>query len=73
MGSLDLWERESLDGQTEEQIRAESAAESRHLVDIFIEVVKTEVPDPAIRDRVARVLLERLPTPSDDQHDALSA
>ena len=52
----------SLDGQTEEQIRAEAAAESRHLVDLFVEVVKTEVPDDPTRDRVARALLERLPS-----------
>ena len=50
----------SLDGQTEEQIRAEAAAESRHLVDLFIEVVKAEVNDAHVRDRIARSLLERL-------------
>lgn len=61
----------SLDGQTEEQIRAESAAESRHLIDLFIEVVKTEVTDPKIRDRVAQALLERLPVASGDEHGAL--
>ena len=51
----------SLDGQTEEQIRAESAAESRQLVDLFIGVVKSEVADEQVRDRIARTLLERLP------------
>src|SRR5262249_32311596 len=48
----------SLDGQTEEQIRAEAAAESRTLVDLFIDVVKSEVDDEDVRDRIARVILE---------------
>ncbi len=51
----------ALDGQTEEQIRAEAAAENRKLVDLFIDVVKAEVPDPDARDRIARAILERLP------------
>ncbi|MGH9317683.1 MAG: terminase gpP N-terminus-related DNA-binding protein [Thermoanaerobaculia bacterium] len=50
----------SLDGQTEEQIRAEAAAAQRHIVDVVIEVVKTEVRDEQTRDRIARLLLERL-------------
>src|SRR5262245_22734537 len=50
----------ALDGQTEEQIRAESAAAQRHIVDVVIEVVKTEVRDEQTRDRIARLLLERL-------------
>jgi hypothetical protein len=57
----------SLDGQTEEQIRAEAAAESRHLVDLFIEVVKAEVNDAHVRDRIARSLLERLPSDLEDE------
>jgi hypothetical protein len=51
----------SLDGQTEEQIRAEAAAETRHLIDTFIAVVKNEVPEEPVRDRIARRLLESLP------------
>ena len=62
----------SLDGQTEEQIRAEAAAESRKLVDLFIDVVKKQVTDEGLRDRIARALLERLPSETDEQ-DALEA
>ncbi len=51
----------ALDGQTEEQIRADAEAEGRQLIDLFIEVVKAEVPDPDVRDRIARAILERVP------------
>ena len=51
----------SLDGQIEEEIRAESEAEIRAHVELFIEVIKTEVPDEAQRDRIARAILERSP------------
>ena len=56
----------SLDGETEEQIRAEAAAETRRHIDLFIDVVKREVPDETVRDRIARVLLERLPHVHDE-------
>lgn len=59
----------SLDGQTEEQIRAEAAAEARHLIDLFIEVVKAEVQDEPVRDRIARALLERLPRDPEDREE----
>lgn len=52
----------SLDGQTEEQIRAEAAAETRRLIDLFIDVVKGQVPDPGLRDQIARAILQRLPS-----------
>ena len=52
----------SLDGKVEEQIRAESAAEIRGLVDAFMDIVKEEVPDETVRDRIARGLYERCPT-----------
>ncbi len=60
----------SLDGQTEEQIRAESAAEVRHLIDMFIEVVKAEVQDEDTRDRIARAIWERMPTETDEAESA---
>ena len=50
----------ALDGQTEEQIRAEMLSAQRHIVDLVIEVIKVEVTDEATRDRIARILLERL-------------
>ncbi len=52
----------SLDGKVEEQIRAESAAEIRGLVDAFLDIVKEEVADEDTRDRIARGLFERCPT-----------
>ncbi len=52
----------SLDGKTEEQLRAEFEAEGRALIDFFIEVVKDKVEDEASRDHIARAMLERLPT-----------
>jgi len=51
----------SLDGQTEEQIRAEATATNHKLVDLFLDLVKTHVPDPELRDRLARALLEWVP------------
>jgi len=56
----------NLDGQTEEQIRAEGEAEGRALVDLFIEVVKEQVPDEETRDRIARALLEQIPGEGED-------
>jgi len=62
----------SLDGQTEEQIRAEAAAETRHLVDVFLQVIKVEVADPATRDRIAKAIIEQIPAPTDDAEEAAS-
>ena len=52
----------SLDGQTEEQTRAQAAADLRSMVDVFVDVVREEVEDEDTRDRIARSLLERCPT-----------
>jgi len=52
----------SLDGQNEEQIRAEAEAEGRALVDLVIDVIKAEVKDEATRDRIARAIFERAPS-----------
>lgn len=51
----------SLDGQTEEQIRAQFQSETRSLVDLFIGLVKTHVTDEQARDLMARDLLAHLP------------
>lgn len=51
----------TVDGETEEQIRAEAAAEGRALVDLFVDVVKEHVADEDTRDRIARAILERVP------------
>jgi hypothetical protein len=61
----------SLDGQTEEQIRAEAAAETRHLVDLFLQVIKVEIADPATRDRIAKAVIDRLPSPDHTDDEAV--
>ncbi len=58
----------SLDGHTEEQIRAQAEADGRALVDLFIGIVKDEVPDEGIRDRIAQALLEACSNPIDEEH-----
>ena len=58
----------SMDGKTEEQLRAEFEADGRSLIDFFIQVVKDEVDDEAVRDRIARAILERLPTEDEEVH-----
>lgn len=63
----------ALDGRTEEQIRAEAEAEARTLVDLFIEVVKAEVADDELRDRISRALLSRVPMADDTELDVASA
>ena len=57
----------SLDGQTEEQVRAQAEADGRALIDTFIEVVTEEVADEQTRDRIARALLEHCPAEADDE------
>jgi hypothetical protein len=59
----------SLDGQTEEQIRAQAEADGRGLVDLFIDVVRQEVDDEETRDRIARSLMEACPAEMDEESD----
>lgn len=51
--------------ETEEQIRAESQAEIRRLIDAFIDAVKDNVPDEEARDRIRRAVLEATPQESE--------
>ena len=51
----------ALDGEVEEQIRAEAEAEMRALVDLFIDVVKAEIADAELQDRIAQAILKRVP------------
>lgn len=51
----------ALDGQAEEQIRAEAEAETRALVDLVIGVLKAEVKDSELQDRIAQAILKRVP------------
>ena len=50
-----------LDGQTEEEVRAQSEAGIRHLIDTFIESVKEHVSDEEVRERIRRSVLEAVP------------
>lgn len=57
----------SLDGQTEEQIRSEAAAENRALIDAFVEAVKQHVTDPEVREKIRQAVLGLLPVESEDE------
>jgi hypothetical protein len=60
------------DGQSEEQIRAEAAADTRRVVDTFLNAIKKEVQDPELRDRIARAILELVPLGTEDDEGAVS-
>ena len=49
----------SLDGQTEEQLRAGFEADGKSLIDCFIDIVKSEIDDKTVRDRIAQAIFER--------------
>ena len=59
----------SSDGETEETIRAQAAAETRHVVDTFLQVVKQEVADDTTRDRIAQAILALVPAGTDDEEE----
>jgi hypothetical protein len=48
-------------GETEELIRAQSQAEIRRLIDVFIDSVKENVSDEKTREHIRRALLDALP------------
>lgn len=54
----------SLDGETEESIRAHAQAEIRALIDLFIAALKEHVIDESIRERIALAVLSRIPEES---------
>ena len=60
----------SLDGQTEEQIRSEAAAENRALVDAFVEAVKQHVVDPETREKIRQAVLNQMPVEAEDEPPA---
>lgn len=51
----------SVNGETEEAIRAQAQAENRRLVDVFIQAVKENVGDEETRDRIRKSILAALP------------
>ena len=55
----------SLDGETEEAIRAQAQSEIRSLIDIFLAAVKEHVDDESIRERIALSVLSRIPQEPD--------
>ena len=59
----------SVSGETEEQVRAQGQAEIRSLIDAFVDAVKENVPDEEAREKIRRIILERLPQPQADGAD----
>jgi hypothetical protein len=55
----------SLDGETEEAIRAQAQSEIRSLIDIFLAAVKEHVDDESIRERIALSVVARIPQEQD--------
>ena len=53
-------------GETEEAIRAQAQAETRRLIDAFVEAVKENVTDEETRERIRRSIVEALPQAEDD-------
>lgn len=51
----------SLDGESEEAIRAQAQAEIRALIDLFITALKEHVTDESVREQVALAVLSRVP------------
>ena len=52
------------DGESEEAIRAQSQAEIRALIDLFISALKEHVLDESVREQVALAVLSRVPEDS---------
>lgn len=59
----------SVDGQTEEQVRAQAQADNRALVDAFVSAVKENVEDESVRERISHAVLSRLPREPDGGAD----
>jgi transposase len=55
----------SLDGETEEGIRAQAQAEIRGLVDTFVGALKENIQDEELRERIADAVLSRVPREPD--------
>ena len=55
----------SVQGETEEAIRAEAQAENRRLIDTFIDAIKENVQDEEARERIRQSILASLPEAED--------
>jgi len=60
----------SLDGQTEEEARAEAQSENRFLIDVFIDALKKHVADQQVRDAIREAILEKLPGEDDELEES---
>jgi hypothetical protein len=56
----------SITGETEEAIRAQSEADHRHLIDVFIDTIKENVHDEEARERIRQAILTALPEETDE-------
>ena len=56
----------SLGGETEEKIRAQAHADTRQLIDAFVDAVKENVVDEEAREKIRRIVLDRLPMAAED-------
>jgi hypothetical protein len=56
----------SIGGETEEAIRAQGEAETRRLIDAFVDAVKENVPDEEARERIRQAILHALPEEADE-------
>lgn len=56
----------SINGETEEAIRAQLESEKRHLIDVFIDVIKENVDDEESRERIRQAILRALPAEEDE-------
>ena len=52
----------SASGETEEAIRAQSHAEIRRLIDVFIDVTKENIHDEETRERIRQAIIRSLPS-----------
>ncbi len=59
----------SITGETEEAIKAQSEAETRHLIDVFIDSIKENIDDEAVRERIQQSILSALPRETDPGAD----
>jgi len=60
----------SATGETEEAIRAQAEADSRAMVDAFVDSVKEHIPDDLIREKIGLAVMAKFPTEPDTEDDA---
>ena len=63
----------SVNGETEEQIRAQAEADNRAMVDAFTEAVKELVADDEVRERIGAAVMAKFPGAAGDGTDEADA